>query len=119
MLSCGVGYCRLSGIPLPLRLTRTPSHRHSRRGPLPHPLCLAPRCADPAQCPGVVGRLLSSGAPASGTSVQLYAAVGVVRVDVYGIRSADMYTGVTEVMAEFAPSGRTFWLLLPTVSIRA
>ena len=30
-----------------------------------------------------------------------------------------MYTGVTEVMAEFAPSGRTFWLLLPTVSIRA
>src|SRR4029434_8989828 len=101
----GVGQCRLSRIPLQVRLAHPQSHGDPRWCLLPHALCLAARRAHPAHSPGVIGVVSPSDATAAGTQILLYAAISAVRVGAYRIRSAKVHTGVTEVMAGFAPIG--------------
>src|SRR5262249_17313309 len=94
----GVGQCRLSRVPLQVRLAHPQSHGDPRWGLLPHALCLAARRAPPAHAPGIIGVVSASDATAAGAQVRRHAAIGAVRVGTYGIRSAKVHTGVTEVM---------------------
>src|SRR5215831_18915643 len=103
----GVGQCRLSRVPLQVRLAHPQSHGDPRGALLPYALCLAARRADPAHAPGVIGVVSPSDSTAAGTQGLLHAAISTVRVGAYRIRAAKVHTGVTEVMARFGPASNS------------